>query len=166
MAIVLTRIDDRLIHGQVVEGWLKKIRITHIIVVSDEIVRDQMQKTLIGMAAPSNVRVSAFSIEDAASRIKSDEFKKDFLLLLFSNPQDTLRFINSGVKLKSVNVGGMHYSAGKKQLLPNLSVDKADIGAFDEMHRLGVELEARILPDDARIDVECVINESNVRREQ
>ncbi len=165
MPIVLVRIDDRLIHGQVVEGWLKKIRVTHIIIVSDEVVKDQMQKTLLGMAAPSNVRVSTFSIQEAASKLKTDEFKRDFILILFSNPQDTLRFINSGVKIKSVNVGGMHFSSGKKQILPNLSVDDSDIKAFGEMHKLGVELEARILPDDAIIDVQRVINEKSARQE-
>ena len=157
MPIVLTRIDDRLIHGQVVEGWLKKIRVTHIMVVSDEAARDEMQKTLLGMAAPSNVRISTLSVDDAASAIKSNIFSKDFLLLLFSNPKEVLRFINCGVKLGSINVGGMHYSGGKKQLLRNLSVDDADINALEEINKSGVELEARILPDDARVNVMDVI---------
>ena len=157
MPIVLTRIDDRLIHGQVVEGWLKKIRVTHIMVVSDEAARDEMQKTLLGMAAPSNVRVSTLSVDEAASEIKSNMFGKDFLLILFSNPKDVLRFLNCGVKLDSVNVGGMHFSYGKKQLLRNLSVDDADISSLEEISKLGVELEGRILPDDARVDVMDVI---------
>ena len=157
MPIVLTRIDDRLIHGQVVEGWLKKIRVTHMMVVSDEAAKDEMQKTLLGMAAPSNVRVSTFSVDEAASKIKSNFFSKDFLMLLFSNPKDVLRFINCGVKLESVNVGGMHYSYGKKQLLRNLSLDDSDISALGEISKLGVELEGRILPDDARVNVMDVI---------
>ena len=157
MPIVLTRIDDRLIHGQVVEGWLKKIRVTHMMVVSDEAARDEMQKTLLGMAAPSNVKVSTFSVEEAASKIQSNIFNKDFLLLLFSNPKDGLRFINYGGKIDSINVGGMHYSYGKKQLLRNFSVDDADISALEEIHKLGIELEGRILPDDARINVMDVL---------
>ena len=157
MPIVLTRIDDRLIHGQVVEGWLKKIRVTHMMVVSDEAARDEMQKTLLGMAAPSNVKVSTFSVEEAASKIQSNIFNKDFLLLLFSNPKDVLRFINYGGKIDSINVGGMHYSYGKKQLLRNFSVDDADISALEEIHKLGIELEGRILPDDARINVMDVL---------
>jgi len=159
MPIVLARIDDRLIHGQVVEGWLKKIRVTHIIVVSDEAAHDEMQRTLLGMAAPSNVRVSTLSIDEAASEVKSNELNGDFLLILFSSPRDVLRFIKLGIKLDSVNVGGMHYSSGKKQFLRNLSVDEADVSALEEIHNLGVELEGRILPDDARVDVMAAIRQ-------
>lgn len=159
MPIVLVRIDDRLIHGQVVEGWLKKIRVTHILVVSDEVAENDMQKTLLGMAAPSNVRVTALSVEEASSQLKADLFAKDFLLILFSNPADVLRLVNSGVKLTSVNVGGMHYSSGKIQVLMNLSVDDGDIKIFDQISKLSVELEGRILPDDARVDIISVIKE-------
>jgi mannose/fructose/sorbose-specific phosphotransferase system IIB component len=159
MPIVLARIDDRLIHGQVVEGWLKKIRVTHILVVSDEAAQDEMQKTLLGMAAPSNAKVSTLSVNDAVSEIKSNIFNKDFLLILFSNPGDALKFLNLGVKLDSINVGGMHYSSGKKQILKNLSVDNSDINAFESIAKLGVELEGRILPDDAKIDVMSILRE-------
>ncbi|MCX5781957.1 MAG: PTS sugar transporter subunit IIB [Elusimicrobia bacterium] len=159
MPIVLARIDDRLIHGQVVEGWLKKIRVTHILVVSDEAARDEMQKTLLGMAAPSNVKVSTLSVDDAVSEIKLNIFDKDFLLILFSNPADALKFLNLGVKLASINVGGMHFSSGKRQILKNLSVDNSDIDAFENISKLGVELEGRILPDDTKIDVMSIIRE-------
>ncbi len=166
MPIVLTRIDDRLIHGQVVEGWLKKIRVTHILVVSDEAAQDAMQKTLLGMAAPSNVRVSTLSVEDAASEIKSDTFNKDFLLILFSNPSEVLRFLELGVRIESINVGGMHFSSGKRQLLKNLSVDGSDITAFQKISEMGIELEGRILPDDTKVDVMGAIRQDQSKQGQ
>ena len=160
MPIVLSRIDDRLIHGQVVEGWLRKIRVNYIIVVSDEVAGDKMQQTLLGMAAPSDVRVSSFSIEDAGTKLVSDQFSDESIMLLFSCPGDVLRLLKTGVKLSSVNVGGMHYSTGKKQILRNLSVDEDDIKVFYEIDKLGVELEGRILPNDQRKNIMEIINAS------
>lgn len=153
MPIILVRIDDRLIHGQIVEGWLKNIRVNHIVVVSDEVAGDKMQQVLLGMSVPNTVKVTSFSIAEAAEKIKSGSFNKDRAMLLFSSPQDVLRLINCGIKLSSVNVGGMHYAQGKKQVLRNLSVNESDVQSLREIGRQGIELEGRVLPLDERVDI-------------
>ena len=153
MSIVLIRIDDRLIHGQIVEGWLKSIHVNHIVVVSDEVARDKMQQVLLGMAVPSGVKVASYSIENAAKKIRENYFLSDRVLLLLSSPRDVLRLMNAGVEVPSVNVGGMHYTPGKKQLLRNLSVDDDDISALIEISRKGAELEGRVLPSDEKVNI-------------
>jgi mannose/fructose/sorbose-specific phosphotransferase system IIB component len=157
MPVVLCRIDDRLIHGQVVEGWLRIINADSIVIVSDEVAKDEMQQALLSLAVPRNIKVSSFSVEEAAKKLTEGFFQKDRLLLLFSNPQDVLRFIKSGGKITSVNVGGMHYVSGKKQILRTLSVDDKDLSSLKEISSMGIELEGRVLPDDERINVIEVI---------
>jgi PTS system mannose-specific IIB component len=157
MAIVLVRIDDRLIHGQVVEGWLKIINANHIVVISDEVARDKMQQILLSMAVPSNISVTNVSVDEGARKIREAAFDGDRVLLLLSRPRDVLRLIDCGVKLSSVNVGGMHFTQGKKQLLRNLSVDETDVQAFVEIAKHGVELEGRVLPSDDRVNVAEII---------
>jgi|AGTN01.1.fsa_nt_gi Phosphotransferase system, mannose/fructose/N-acetylgalactosamine-specific component IIB len=158
MPIVLVRIDDRLVHGQVVEGWLKTIHVSHIVVVSDEVAKDKMQQTLLGMAVPSSIKVTNLSVEDAAKQLKARQFEKERIMLLLSRPRDVLRLVEQGVALTSVNVGGMHYSLGKRQLLRNLSVDPGDISDLQAISRFGIELEGRVLPADERVDIIAVIN--------
>ena len=153
MAIVLVRIDDRLIHGQVVEGWLKTIRANHIIIVSDEVARDRMQQTLLAMAVPSSLKVTSLSVEDAASMLRQNLYENERVLLLLSRPMDVMRLLELGVSLTSVNVGGMHYAPGKRQLLRNLCVDNDDIRALKYAGSHGVELEGRVLPSDDRINI-------------
>jgi PTS system mannose-specific IIB component len=155
MSIELVRIDDRLIHGQVVEGWLKTVSVNHIVVISDEVARDRMQQILLGMAVPSNIKVSNYSVDAAAAKFNGSSFDgdKDRILILLSRPADAVRLLQQGARLTSVNVGGMHYSQGKRQVLRNMSVDDTDIAALREMHRRGVELEGRVLPSDERVDV-------------
>lgn len=157
MPIVLVRIDDRLVHGQIVEGWVKIIRANHIVVVSDEVARDKMQQALFSIAVPASIKVSTFAVEEAARKIKENALGADRLLVLFSNPQDIVRFIGFGVTLPSVNIGGMHFTPGKRQVFRTLSVDDKDIAAFAELIKLNVELEGRILPDDERIDITGII---------
>jgi len=150
VTIKVVRIDDRLVHGQIVQGWLKTIQVDKILVVSDEVANDEMQQVLLSMAVPSSVKLIIKNIKDASYEISNDVYEKDNLMILFSNPQDIVKLIKNGIKFQSVNIGGMHFVHGKKQLLPNLSVDKTDIEAFLKLIECGIELETRALPQDER----------------
>ena len=150
MTIKIVRIDDRLIHGQIVQGWLKTIDVDKILIVSDEVANDEMQKILLCMAVPSSVKLVIKNIKDSSYEIANEVYEKDKLMILFSNPQDIVRMIDNGIKFQSVNIGGMHYAHGKKQLLTNLSVDKNDVVAFLKLIENGIELETRALPQDER----------------
>ena len=155
--MVLVRIDDRLIHGQVVENWMKFLKINHVIVVNDFVASDRMQKTLFSMAVPDHAKISILTITQAKEAILNGQFEGDKAMLLLVSPQDVLNLINKGVRIKEVNVGGMHYSPDKKQILKAISVSKEDIQAFQELDKLGVHLEARMVPDDEKIDIMKVI---------
>ncbi len=157
MGLVLVRIDDRLIHGQVVANWMKSLKINHVVVVNDFVAGDRMQKTLFSMAVPEQAKISILSIAQAKEAILNGQFEGDRAMLLLVSPQDVLDLINKGVRIKEVNVGGMHYSPDKKQILKAISVSKQDIQAFQELDKLGVHLEARMVPDDEKIDIMEII---------
>lgn len=157
MGMVLVRIDDRLIHGQVVENWMKFLKINHVIVVNDFVASDRMQKTLFSMAVPDHAKISILTITQAKEAILNGQFEGDKAMLLLVSPQDVLNLINKGVRIKEVNVGGMHYSPDKKQILKAISVSKEDIQAFQELDKLGVYLEARMVPNDEKIDIMEII---------
>ena len=150
MSIKIVRIDDRLIHGQIVQGWLKTIDVDKILIVSDEVANDEMQQVLLSMAVPSSVKLVIKNINDASYEIANEVYEQDNLMILFSNPQDIVKMIDNGIKFQSINIGGMHYAHGKKQLLTNLSVDKSDVEAFLKLINCGIELETRALPQDDR----------------
>jgi mannose/fructose/sorbose-specific phosphotransferase system IIB component len=157
MSVVLVRIDDRLIHGQVVENWMKFLKIDHVVVVNDFVASDRMQKTLFSMAVSDHAKISVLTITQAKEAILNGQFERDRAMLLLVSPQDVLSLIDKGVRIKEVNVGGMHYSPDKKQILKAISVSKEDMQAFQELDRLGVHLEARMVPDDEKIDIMEII---------
>lgn len=153
MSSLFVRIDDRLIHGVVVQSWVRALSIEHIIVADDRVASDQMQKTLLLIAVPPSLKVSVFTIKESAHKLKSGEFKNENILVLVSTPTDALSLVKNGIIPPSINVGGLHFTPGKKQILKAISIDDKDIDAFCELNELGVKLEVRVIPTDNSIDI-------------
>jgi mannose/fructose/sorbose-specific phosphotransferase system IIB component len=156
--IQLIRIDDRLIHGQVVVGWVKTLKTECLVVVNDAIAVNTMQKTLMEMAVPVDLKVYFYTIEQAAQAVAA---KKENLksLLLFSNPTDVLAFVIQGANLASINIGGMHFCEGKRQVGKTICVNDEDVKAFRELRQKGVELEVRAVPGDPKEPLENFLPE-------
>lgn len=153
MEICLARIDDRLIHGQVVTSWTKKTKIQRIIVVSDEVASDQIRKTLLTQVAPPGITAHVVDIAKAIRVYNNAQYAKDRVMLLFTNPTDVLRLVENGVKITSVNIGGMAYYKDKKQINNAISVNNKDIEAFKKLHQLGIELEIRKVSSDISLNM-------------
>ncbi|SEJ97613.1 PTS system, mannose-specific IIB component [Propionispira arboris] len=153
MKINLCRIDDRLIHGQVATVWAHEANAGRIIVCSDEVANDTIRKTLVLQVGPPGIKVSVVDIEKAIRVYNNPKYEQDTVFFLFVCPQDVLKMIEGGVPIKSVNIGGMAFKEGKKQITKAVSIDDVDREAFQKMHELGVELEIRPIVNDAKIDI-------------
>jgi PTS system mannose-specific IIB component len=157
MSIVLVRIDDRLVHGQIVQGWLKTIVVNTLLVVSDLVVSNKMQQMLMAMAVPRTIKLDVKTLSDATKAIVNRRYDKDKVMVLLVHPSDALYMIENGVEFKSLNVGGMHFIKGKRQLLYNIYVNDEDIKSLYKIHGRGVEIEGRVLPGDERANIASVI---------
>lgn len=157
MNIVLARIDDRLIHGQVVTVWAKETRCERIIVCNDEVAQDTIRKTLLTQVAPPGIIANVVDIEKGIRVYKNPKYVDTRALLLFTNPGDVLRMVEGGVDIQSVNIGGMSFKEGKKQITKAVSVNKEDIEAFQELHKKGIELEIRKVASDSKVDLMSVL---------
>ncbi|WP_158784875.1 PTS mannose transporter subunit IIAB [Pantoea sp. BAV 3049] len=151
MKIGLARIDDRLIHGQVATRWTKETNVTRIIVVSDEVAADQVRKTLLTQVAPPGVTAHVVDIAKMIRVWNNPKYANDRVMLLFTNPTDVERLVENGVKITSVNIGGMAFRQGKTQVNNAVSVDEKDIVAFKKLNERGIELEVRKVSSDQRL---------------
>ena len=144
--ILLTRIDNRLIHGQVAVTWSNHVGANLIVVANDEVAKDPLQQSLMDMAVPG-METRYFTIQETIDKIglASEEQK---IALIVKTPQDVLELVKGGVPIRKVNIGNMHYSEGKEQLTSTVAVDEEDKKAFRELHRLGVQLEIRRVPSE------------------
>ena len=152
MIINLVRIDDRLIHGQVTTVWTKEAKAERIIVVSDEVANDEIRSTLVKQAAPPGIKVSVVSIAKAAAVYKNPKYENDTVFYLFTTPTDVMRLIEEGVPIKSINIGGMSFKTGKKQITKAVSLDENDVSAFRKMHQMGVDLCLKVVITDPTVD--------------
>ena len=164
MKIVLARIDDRFIHGQVLTRWIKTNAADRIIIVSDEVAADEMRKTLILSVAPSNVKASAVSISKMTKAFHSPRYQGTTAMPLFENPADIVALVQAGVPIETVNVGGMRFANDRKQITKSVSVTEKDIDAFEKLQELGVKLELRQLPSDSSENfIQLLRNETKIK---
>jgi PTS system mannose-specific IIB component len=158
MVIGLARIDDRLIHGQVATRWTKETNVTRIIVVSDEVAADQVRKTLLTQVAPPGVTAHVVDVAKMIRVYNNPKYAGQRVMLLFTNPTDVERLVEGGVKITSVNIGGMAYRQGKTQVNNAVSVDEKDIVAFKHLNERGIELEVRKVSSDPKLKMMDLIS--------
>lgn len=151
MVIGLARIDDRLIHGQVATRWTKETNVQRIIVVSDEVAADTVRKTLLTQVAPHGVTAHVVDVAKMIRVYNNPKYAGERVMLLFTNPTDVERIVEGGVKITSVNIGGMAFRQGKTQVNNAISVDAKDIEAFNKLNARGIELEARKVSTDQNL---------------
>jgi PTS system mannose-specific IIB component len=162
--INLVRIDTRLLHGQVATAWTPDSKADRIIVVSDNVAKDTMRKTLIEQAAPPGVHANVVPIEKFIEVVKDPRFGETHAFLLFETPQDALAIVEACPGLiTQINVGSMAHSTGKTMLNNVLSVNKDDVAVFEKMRDLGVTFDVRKVPSDSKGDIFELIQKADVK---
>jgi len=143
--IAFIRIDDRLIHGQVVEGWVNFLKATCLIVADDAVASNPLQRSILELAVPEGLDVYIGKVEDVCRRVCSSS-APERAILLFSNPGDVLRALKAGMECRALNIGGMHYVPGKRKLMDILAVNQSDLDALREIAGTGVKIDIQAVP--------------------
>lgn len=163
MNISFVRIDDRLVHGQVVIGWIPFLGAQTVLVVSDAVASDETLAALMRMALPEDVDLKVATVSQAADMLCRPSQDERRVLVLAPGPQEVLRLIEAGAPIREVNVGGLHYTAGRVQLGKAIFLSEEDKAALRGINRKGVKLEGRALPNDAAMDIVAMIASGNPR---
>ncbi|MCX5776296.1 MAG: PTS sugar transporter subunit IIB [Candidatus Firestonebacteria bacterium] len=158
MPLTLFRIDDRLIHGQVVVGWVNALKADYIIVVNDAAAENEFQKSLLKMAVPPQIKVDIFSVSEFNLKPDSKELLARRVIILTSNPLDCLRLYEKGFKMEEINLGGMRHSKNKKRYTNCIYLNEEDIAVFNKLIEKGVRVTVRMVPSDAGKELgECLL---------
>ena len=150
--IVLTRIDNRLIHGQVATQWASSVKGNLILVANDKVANDTFRQGLMDMAAPGYAQTRYWSLQKTIDTIHKAS-DRQMIFIICESPQDVLTLVEGGVPIKKVNIGNMHMAEGKRQVATVVAVDDKDVAAFKRLQELGVELEIRRVPQEGTEDV-------------
>lgn len=159
MPLALVRIDDRLIHGQVVEGWLPTLGCRRVIVVCAAAAADEMQRQLMRLALPEEVALEVLAPETAAAAVRAAAAAPEPALVLAPGPSEVLALLEAGAEFTSVNVGGMHHEAGRMRIGRAIFLSEGDKRALRAIAARGVRLEGRAVPSERGEDVAPLLEE-------
>lgn len=152
--IVWTRIDNRLVHGQVGNAWVGATGANLVIVADDLAAADKVQQQVMRMTTDAaGCEAKFFTIEHTID-VFSRKTPKKSILLVAHDPAAIRKLVEGGVPIKSVNVGNMHPGAGKEVYREaHVYADEQDVADFEAIKAAGVELFIQIQPTDRRIDL-------------
>lgn len=149
--IVLARIDNRLIHGQVLEAWVPFVRADCIVVASDEVAGKPLQKKLMTAAVPREISVIIGSLAEIAEFFSRNESSQR-ILLLFDSPAAALQGYRLGIPFSELNLGNIPGGDGKRRVSCTISLSDDDLFTFRQLDAAGVRVVARCLPSDEALD--------------
>lgn len=144
------RVDNRLVHGQVIEAWLPYTGAGFLVVANEALAADPIQQEIMSLAIPSSVK-AVFLPLSAVSEYVSDRGTPPHMpdmLILFQGTDDARMAFTQGLRFDSLNIGNVHYAPGKKQLCPHVAVSGADEENLRFFNDQGVELDFRCVPNE------------------
>ena len=148
--MTLVRIDNRLIHGQIIETWLPSPGAKTVIVADDALAADALQQEIMSLAIPQSVACLFVTIEGLAREMGGlVKDRESSVLVLFSCCPDAKRAHEAGFGFTNLNVGNVHYGPGKRQVSPSVALSTDDEHCLRQLTRRGVTLDFRCVPNDS-----------------
>ena len=148
MSLVLVRIDNRLIHGQVLEAWVPAVNANCIAVANDQAAAVPFQRLLMEAAVPRGIRTVIGSVAEIGRMLSRGELESYRVLLLFASSADALEGFRSGTEFQELNLGNMHAGEGKMKFSCTIALDPEDIENLRQLEAAGVRIMSRCIPSD------------------
>jgi PTS system mannose-specific IIB component len=148
MTLKLVRVDDRLIHGQVVAIWLKALHAKRILIVDDRTARDEFLREVLELAAPPGVPVEVLDLLAGTERARELASDPEPVFVIMRSPITALRLREAGVDFPLLNVGGIGAGPGRKPLYRNISASPEELEAMRQLEAMGTRVELRIVEND------------------
>ncbi len=148
--IKLTRIDDRLVHGQVAFTWVPALGVDCLIIANDKVAKDEFMKMTLGLAKPAGTKLLIKSVADAIIFLNDEKSKGLKILLIINSVKDAYAIANGVEEIKSVNFGGIRMKEGAKLISKAVAITEDDKPLLQELLSKGIELEIRQVPTDSK----------------
>lgn len=148
------RVDDRLIHGQVATRWSTGLRVNRIMVIDDAVAANDMEKSILRMAAPAGVNTSILGFDKAVANIQNGNYDGQRVMLIVKSPVTLVKMMEAGVELLPVNIGNMSNRPGTTQYKKSVSMTAEEREAVDTLLKAGIHVTAQMVPDDPDVSIE------------
>jgi PTS system mannose-specific IIB component len=142
----IIRIDDRLLHGQVVVAWAGTLGLDWLILANDRVAENKSLASAIKAGVSPEIRVDVVTFDQAVEALMNGEYAQKKSMLVLESPGDALRLLHKGVALKKLHIGGLHFREESEELLSYVFLSNWDRMALDEMLERGVRITCQDLP--------------------
>lgn len=148
MTLSLVRVDDRLIHGQVVVGWGQALGIKQIVLVDDRVSAEEnaWERDICRMGVPPDLTIEFVPVAQAAERVAEWEASPRRTMLVMGDLAAAVRLYQLAPRLKQLNLGGIHQAPGRRQRLPYVFMTDSEVGMLQQLAAGGVEITAQDVP--------------------
>ena len=151
-----TRIDDRLIHGQVVAAWLHAYsKVQHILVIDDKTRQDPFMQEMFSLLVPTGISIELRSVEEAIEKLRVGLDKPTMIIVKV--PQTIKSLIDAGIDINFVNIGGMGMTPGRKKFFQNVSSSPEENEILKQLIAKGIKVEIQIIPAQKKVDVASLL---------
>lgn len=159
MAIIGSRIDGRLIHGQVANLWATKLNIGRFIVIDNEVAQSDIDKQALKLATPAGIKLSVLPVEKAANNINNGKYDSQRVMVIAKRPDRFVEFVNNGVKIEELNVGNMSQTNETRSVTNSINITDEDVNNFKLLQEKGVNIISQMVPNDKSVDFMSLIKE-------
>ncbi len=156
MKIVLSRIDERLVHGQVIASWTRKLEIKKILIIDNDMAEDDFMKEVLRMSAPSNVTVDVVDCEKAVNYIIEDTDNLN-TMLLFKSVEGVYDLLQHGYKLEKLDVGNIGSGPGRTAITKRVFMSKDEVNKIKAICNAGTYVYFQMLQSDPEVDAHKLI---------
>ncbi|AXR42853.1 PTS sugar transporter subunit IIB [Pediococcus pentosaceus] len=148
--IVLTRVDHRLLHGQVAFSWTAHLSADCILIANDDVANDETKKTIVKLAKPSGIKLVIKSVEDSIKAINSGITDKYKLFIVAQNIDDAYKLISNVSEIQSLNLGGTKFEEGKESISSAIFVTTREKEELNRLIQNGVDVYTQQVPTSKR----------------
>ena len=150
------RVDDRLIHGQVVTQWVNVFKAQHIVVIDNNVAKDKMQKSVLKFAAPPDIKVSIFSVDKAVEAWEKNQIGTKNVFVLFRDVKQIAELQEKGVSFEEITIGQMAIINDRKQIYKQVGLSESEAQTLMDIEKTGVKLYFQMQPTDKKESLEIM----------
>lgn len=158
--VVLARVDDRLIHGEVVTAWTPNSKANKIMIVDDEVAKDTFNVRVVKALAPAGTKVIVYNVDKAAEKLMVPGVDGERIMILTKSPSSFARLVRAGVPIKEVNLGGAGIRGERQPFINNVALNPEEVLACEEMKNAGVRVYYQLVPEQGVIEIDDALKKA------
>lgn len=156
MALILVRVDQRLLHGQVVEGWVPFLNADTVVVADDRAFADPIASIAMTAACPAKVKFALLRVDEAAAAVAAGTLPGSRTLLLVNSVQALDILWKKGARATQVNLGNVPIAPGRKRVTSSVALSPEEVKTLEEVAATGAQVEVRSVPKEKGADLQAI----------